>query len=71
MKKGDIILLLFPFTDLSGNKTRPALVLISNPLDVTVAFITTQIGWQETNDLVLSANSNNGLKKSHWSDYLN
>ncbi len=64
MKKGDIILLPFPFIDLSGNKTRPALVLISSILDVTVAFITTQIAWQDSNDLLLSANSLNGLKRN-------
>jgi mRNA interferase MazF len=33
-------------------------------LDVTVAFITTQIGWQESNDLLLSANLTNGLKRN-------
>ena len=34
MKKGDIILLPFPFTDLSGNKLRPALVLADEEGDV-------------------------------------
>ncbi len=39
-------------------------MLISNSLDVTVAFITTQIGWQESNDLLLSVHSTNGLKRN-------
>ena len=28
MNKGDVILVIFPFTDLSGSRLRPALVLI-------------------------------------------
>ena len=63
MKKGDIILIPFPFTDLTGNKLRPALVLVSGMTDVTVAFITTQIRWKEPNDVILNPTKQNGLKQ--------
>lgn len=63
MAKGDIVLITFPFTDLSGNKLRPAVVLGETTQDVTVCFITTQIEWQEPTDIVLSPNNDNGLRK--------
>jgi len=63
MAKGDIILITFPFTDLSGSKLRPSIVLTNNSQDVTVAFITTQLKWQEPTDLLLTPALNNGLKK--------
>ncbi len=63
MPKGDIVLISFPFTDFSGSKLRPAVLLAETGDDVTVCFITTQIKWQEQTDLELVASSNNGLKK--------
>ena len=43
MLRSDIVLIPFPFTNLTSNKRRPALVLNSNNDDVTICFITTQI----------------------------
>ena len=63
MAKGDIVLITFPFTDFSGSKLRPAVVLVDTPLDLTVCFITTQIGWQEITDVLLVPTSANGLRK--------
>lgn len=63
MRKGDIILVSFPFTDFSGNKVRPALVLSESVLDIIIAFITTQSHWKETADIELMPTVNNRLKK--------
>lgn len=63
MAKGDIVLITFPFTNLTGNKLRPAVILADSALDFTVCFITTQLQWQEATDLELIPNEINGLRK--------
>ncbi len=64
MNKGDIVLVPFPFTDLTGNKNRPAVVLIESEDDVTVCFITTQLKFQSEYDIVVQPTKLNGLKKT-------
>jgi mRNA interferase MazF len=51
MAKGDIVLINFPFTDLTGSKLRPAVTLIDGEADLTVCFITTKLNWQEQTDV--------------------
>ncbi len=63
MKKGDIVLIPFPFTDLTGIKNRPALILVESELDVTVSFVSTKLKLQEETDIKLKPTQENGLKK--------
>lgn len=63
MTKADIILIPFPFTDLTGNKLRPAIVLIEIGQDLTICFITTQLKWEELTDIELLPTKYNGIKK--------
>lgn len=63
MAKGDIVLVTFPFTDLSGSKLRPAVIIAETLQDLTLCFITTQIQWQEPTDLQILPTQLNGLKK--------
>jgi len=62
MKKGSIILIPFPFTDLSGNKVRPAVVLCKSDLDVTICFITSELKWKTEYDIPVFPSETNGLK---------
>jgi mRNA interferase MazF len=62
MKKGDIVLTLFPFTDLSGSKRRPALVLYAGKEDIILSFITSNIEHINEFDLVIYPNQFNKLK---------
>jgi mRNA interferase MazF len=53
MTKGDIVLIPFPFSDLSGSKLRPAVVLVESELDITVCFITSPLKWQHSTDILV------------------
>ena len=65
MKKGDIVLVQFPFTDLSGNQVRPALVLYATAKgeDCIVAFISSLLEKKiRIFDVKIQKSARNGLK---------
>ena len=62
MKKGSVVLIPFPFTDLQGSKVRPAVVLTSNNLDVTICFITSELKWKTEHDVFVFPSASSGIK---------
>ncbi len=54
----------FPFTDLSGMKVRPAVIISNRPIgdDVIVAFISTNTKKKGVHEVFLKMNKTNGLK---------
>jgi mRNA interferase MazF len=58
---GDVVLVDVPFTDLSGTKKRPALVLLPRGSDFLVAFFTSRIERAGRDDVVIHASPDNGL----------
>ena len=63
-QQGDIVLVAFPFTDLSGSKIRPAIVLASHKksVDIVVAFITSQYKRSAHFVVPIVPTTQNGLK---------
>lgn len=57
LRRGSVVLAIYPFTDLSSAKRRPALVVSATGRpghDCILAFITSRTGPTETTDLVLA-----------------
>lgn len=63
-KRGTVVLIPFPFSDLSGNKVRPAVIIskITKSSDVIVLFITSQDKINLPHTITLSPTNENGLK---------
>ena len=64
-KRGDIILVPFPFTDLSSAKVRPALILSATnekKPDVIVCFISSNLETDNPHAVHIEPKASNGLK---------
>jgi len=72
LKRGDIVLVPFPFTDLSSRKVRPTLIISPDPQteDILLAFISSALPHDRLTPTDFAIESNNpdfsktGLKKS-------
>lgn len=64
LKRGDVVLIPFPFSDLSGQKIRPALIISKQNKkdDVVVLFITSRNKSKLSLTVPVMASSQNGLK---------
>jgi mRNA interferase MazF len=62
--KGKIVLVPFPFTDLTSAKLRPALVIYEGKKDVVLSFISSKIPSKLSEVDVLIAGDSAGLKKA-------
>ncbi len=63
MTKCEIVLVKFPFTDLSGSKLRPAMILAERKNDVLVAFISSNIDNINDDEIILEPDNHNKLKQ--------
>lgn len=61
INKGDIILIPFPFSDLSNSKLRPSLVLGIDSSDVNVVFITSNLE-DKNHTVAIMPSETNGIK---------
>ena len=64
MITGDIILIPFPFTDQSGSKSRPCVIVFTELEDIVACFNTSQLYVPNTFTVQLSPNSLNNLRTS-------
>ena len=60
--KGAIVLVPFPYTDLSATKMRPALILLENGSDIVVAFISSKMPASPGPAYVMLMRSDPGFK---------
>lgn len=62
MNKRDIVLISVPFTDLSERKLRPALILAKVQDDLLCCFISSNLGTETENDVIVKKDRKNNLK---------